>query len=410
MNYPDAIAYIASLEPRGWRLGLDRMEEFVRRAGLADALGGPGGPQFIHIAGTNGKGSTTAYAQSLLIEHGFNTGAFFSPFVVDPRERIQLNRDLISPDDLARLTTWLKPIAESLSETEFGGVTEFEFKAALGFLFWKRSRCDWVALEVGLGGRLDATNVITPRCSIITSISLDHTSILGGTVAEIAREKGGIVKEGIPVVVGDLPDEAFEVIDKIARERSACLVPRRHFPMPQYGIRGIRQAQNFDLAATALIAAGLELDEERLVLAARNAQIPGRFQIERIQGVDVVFDGAHNAESAQVLAESLTTDFPRRRWILVTNVVRGHGVPEFYLPLAPHSRSVKVVPIDSVRARPPAETASEIPGAVPLESLASGLEAAFEEATSDDVVVVTGSFYLVGEALRLLATDIGNPE
>src|SRR6185436_18334668 len=221
MTYDEALAYIASLAPRGWRLGLDRMQAFVDKIGMQDALGAEGGPQFIHVAGTNGKGSVTAYLQSILVEAGYKTGAFFSPFVYDPRERVQFGRELISKEDLAKLTEELIPIAESFSDTEFGGITEFEFKTALGFLYWKRKQCEWVALEVGLGGRLDATNVVTPKASIIVSIGLDHTNILGHTLAEIAYEKAGIIKPKVPVVVGQMPHEALEVIERAAAEREA---------------------------------------------------------------------------------------------------------------------------------------------------------------------------------------------
>src|SRR5579859_4343554 len=136
MTYDQAIAYIASLAPRGWRLGLDRMREFLHRASLDDAVGGTNAPQFIHVTGTNGKGSVTAYLQSMLVEQGYRTGAFFSPYVYEPRERIQFGREMISEMDLSRLTEVLQVPAESLSDTEFGGATEFEFKAAVGFKYW----------------------------------------------------------------------------------------------------------------------------------------------------------------------------------------------------------------------------------------------------------------------------------
>jgi dihydrofolate synthase / folylpolyglutamate synthase len=210
MDYQQAQDYIASLAQRGWRLGLDRMTEFAARADLVGSLGDGDSPKFIHVAGTNGKGSVTAMLQSCLVDQGHRTGAFFSPYVVDPRERIQFGREMISKEDLAAIATKLMPIGESLSETEFGGVTEFEFKTAMGFEYWKQKECDWVALEVGLGGRLDATNIITPASSAIVSISYDHVSILGETLAEIAREKAGVIKPGRPVVVGEMPDEAFE--------------------------------------------------------------------------------------------------------------------------------------------------------------------------------------------------------
>src|SRR5579885_2264045 len=137
MTYEEALAYIAGLAPRGWRLGLDRMQAFVDKIRLQDSLGAAGGPQYIHVAGTNGKGSVTAYLQSILVCAGHRTGAFFSPFVYDPRERVQFDMEYISKGDLAKLTEELIPIAESFSETEFGGITEFEFKTALGFLYWK---------------------------------------------------------------------------------------------------------------------------------------------------------------------------------------------------------------------------------------------------------------------------------
>ncbi|HEY0866603.1 MAG TPA: hypothetical protein VGE01_04465, partial [Fimbriimonas sp.] len=220
MTYPEALAYVSGLEPRGWRLGLDRMQAFIDRAGLSQNVGRPPGTdpagkpgaRFIHVAGTNGKGSVTAFLQSMLVEHGYRTGAFFSPYVVDPRERVQFGRSLISESDFASVVAHLKPIAESFSETEFGGITEFEFKTAVGVEYWRRKRCEWVALEVGLGGRLDATNVVHPACSAIVSIGYDHTQILGDTLEKIAFEKAGIVKPETPLVVGDVPEPARRVI------------------------------------------------------------------------------------------------------------------------------------------------------------------------------------------------------
>ena len=221
MTYEQALAYIAALEPRGWRLGLDRMQEFVHRAGLDQSIGNPSGPQFIHVAGTNGKGSTTAFLQSILVESGYRTGSFFSPFVVDPRERVQFGRELIGKQELADLTEALIPVADSLTDSEFGGITEFEFKTAIGFQYWKQRHAEWVALEVGLGGRLDATSVVTPCASIIVSIGLDHMHILGDTRAKIAFEKAGVIKPGAPVIVGDLPPDALEVVTEVAQANTA---------------------------------------------------------------------------------------------------------------------------------------------------------------------------------------------
>ncbi|HVL39696.1 MAG TPA: hypothetical protein VM328_09940, partial [Fimbriimonadaceae bacterium] len=228
MSYREAVEFISSLQSKGWRLGLDRMQEFARRIGVSDALGAPGGPQFIHVAGTNGKGSVTAFLQHMLMAGDWRTGAFFSPYVYNLRERIQFADNLIPEEALVKLTSQLKPLALAMEATELGGPTEFEFKLGLGLLYWKLLECQWVALEVGLGGRLDATNIVSPRCSVIVSIGLDHTQILGSTYARIAREKAGIIKPGVPVVVGELPPEAMDVVQGVAGELESPLLRFGH--------------------------------------------------------------------------------------------------------------------------------------------------------------------------------------
>jgi dihydrofolate synthase/folylpolyglutamate synthase len=417
MTYQEAVAYIASLEPRGWRLGLDRMQEFVRRAELENATGLPGGPQYIHVAGTNGKGSTTAYLQSLMVEAGFRTGAFFSPYVVDPRERIQFGRQLIPQEDFARLTEELVPAAESLSETDFGGITEFEFKTALGFLYWKREACDWVALEVGLGGRLDATNVVRPAATIVVSISLDHMQFLGETLSAIAYEKAGIIKAGIPCMVGDLPAEAMKVVEQRANEAGAPLwrygqeirwadgtviTPRREHTRVRTGIPGARQEINVSLAIAAMDAVGISGTSEQVSEGARLAYAPGRFEERTLNGKTVIFDGAHNPEAAEVLRKTLDERFPGKSLILVTNMLQGHELDPFYRPLA--ASVAHIAPIDFHRRREVADTARELRPLIEEVrehlSVQDALSAAVAEARPQDLVVVTGSFYLVGEALR----------
>jgi len=420
MTYREALDAINALEPRGWRLGLDRMTAFCERAGLQDALGDPGSPQFVHVAGTNGKGSTTAFLQSLMVEAGFTAGAFFSPYVVDYRERIQLGRELISKEDLAELTTELLPIGESLAETEFGGATKFEFEAALGFLYWKRKRCDWVALEVGLGGRLDATNVVTPRCSVIVSIGLDHVSILGDTVEQIAAEKAGIIKPGVPVVMGSLPAGAAAVVSSVATSAGSELwrygheifaewsssglsisTPKHSFEGLELGLEGEIQGHNAALAVAALIASGLDLTSDVVAAGLRKATAPGRFQRLTVDGRLVVLDGAHNAPAAAVLRLSLDKAFPDEPLVLLTNMLQGHAPAGFYEPLLDRVVKAHVVPIDFVRAIPPSATAAYLQSSVPTElhgSVADGLASALND---PGLVLVTGSNYLVGEVLRL---------
>lgn len=420
MDYDQAQSYIAALAPRGWRLGLDRMRAFAEKAGLSGSLGEPGGPQFIHVTGTNGKGSVTAYVQSVLVEHGLRTGAYFSPYVYDPRERVQFGRSYIERDELARIATELARVAETFDETEFGGVTEFEFKTALGFFYWKQKACDWVALEVGLGGRLDATNIVTPRSSAIVSISLDHTQILGDSVEAIAYEKAGIIKAGAPCVVGDVPEGALRTIEAVTTEVGAPLwrwnqelrfdpargrleTPNGTFSNLPVGMPGFKQRENVALAIAALCAAGLELAPEAINRGIRSASLPGRLQSTTYRGRSVLLDGAHNPGAAQVLRQSLLAKDQRR--LLVTGMVAGHDASAFYRELKGVFDEAFFVPIDFHRGVPPAEVRELAHGSIQgnaYPTLRDGLDAAAAASFGDDLIVIAGSFYLVGEAGRLL--------
>ena len=423
MTYEEALAYIASLETRGWRLGLDRMEEFARRLELPGSLGEPGGPQFIHVAGTNGKGSVTAYLQSMLVESSYSTGSFFSPFVFDPRERIQIGRRLIPKRIFALLTEWIRPYGESLADTKYEGVTEFEFKTAMGLQFWKEMECDWVALEVGLGGRLDATNIVTPRCSVVVSIGMDHMHILGDSLEKIAAEKGGIIKPRVPVVLGEMPEVASKVLIGIAKDRDcevwsfgkeiqltstsdgfrvstpngthAGLVP---------GMEGCKQAHNMALAVGAMSLSGAMTTLGGLQRGAKDAFAPGRMQRVSAFEREWLLDGAHNREAAKVLADSIAED--KRQIILICGMVQGHDPEPLFEQLAPIVAEAIFAPIDFHRAVPPAELQESVGGlfrkASAFPTLDTAVQAALKATTSDDLILVTGSFYLVGEVGRLL--------
>ncbi len=427
MTYEEALAYIASLETRGWRLGLDRMEEFARRLDLAGSLGEPGGPQFIHVAGTNGKGSVTAYLQSMLIETGYSTGAFFSPYVYDPRERIQIGRRLIPKKIFGFLTEWIRPFGESLGETNYEGVTEFEFKTAMGFQFWKELEAEWVALEVGLGGRLDSTNIITPRCSVIVSIGKDHTHILGDQYAQIAEEKAGIIKPGIPVVVGEMPEEARERILEIARERGAeawvfgreiqleeeytVVTPKGRHEGLTPGIPGAMQPHNMALAVAAMDAAGATRTLGGLQRGARDAAVPGRMQRVRAEGREWLLDGAHNREAARTLADSMKqAGDADRRVVMITGMVKGHDAGSLYEELGEVVALAIFAPIDFHRAVPPEELLSEVGGlfseCIATKSMDEAIQLALEKAGPADLILVTGSFYLVGEVGRALGLGV----
>ena len=416
MTYAEALAYISGLETRGWRLGLDRMAAFVRAAALESAIGGHD-RKFVHIAGTNGKGSTTAFAEAMLRAAGYRTGAFFSPFVVDIRERVQFGGELISREDLAAVTAELQPIAEAFTETDFGGISEFEFKTAVGFRYWEKMQAEWVALEVGLGGRLDSTNVVHPAATIIVSIGLDHMHILGDTIEKIAAEKAGIIKAGIPVIVGDIPPPALEVILDIARERRApafCFgeeirltngvleCPWGTVAGLRPSLAGVHQPHNAALAAAALLSAGVD-DLDAIRAGAETAWLPGRFHRVEFEGRTIILDGAHNPDAATALAETLRQEFGAdARFHLITNMLTGHDIPAFYRPLADQIESATVVPIDFFRARPPEDVATEIRQLGIEARPETDILAAIRVGRGELPVLVTGSNYLVGAVLRAI--------
>ena len=413
MTYDEALRRINGLEGRAWRSGLDRMRAFVDEAGLHSTLGGR---NYVHIAGTNGKGTTTAFVESILRHQGLSTGAFFSPYVVDYRERIQVGGRMIGTDELAALAERLIPVADAMANTPLGGASKFEVETALGLAFWEAKRCDWVALEVGLGGRLDATNVVEPKVCVVTSIGLDHTSLLGTTLGEIAREKAGIVKPGVPVVLGEMPDEAQAVIIDVASDLgSPCWLPGRDYtthgdhrtfevttPVGRYvselpGLGGF-PPMNAEIAIAACAAAGALPPQADLSQGIGTAWLPGRWDWREVHGRKVLFDGAHNEDAAKLLMHRLG-ERPIR---LVSNMLSGHEVEGFYRTFGGRAAGVEVAPIQANRALNPEETVARIMDiGIPARAHRSVYKAVRTALEHEETVVVTGSNYLVGAALRL---------
>lgn len=417
MTFEEALAALGALSPRGWRLGLNRMNEFVRLAGLTDTL-----TRFktIHVGGTNGKGSVTATVQSLLIEQGHRTGAFFSPFVYDPRERVQVGRDYISEADFARLTEWLIGVGEQLSETEFGGITEFELKTAIGLAEWREKECDWIALEVGLGGRFDATNVVSSTVSVIVSIGLDHVAILGDTLEKIAFEKAGIIEEGRPLILGQMASGPRGVILDVAHSRRApvwefgreILVTNERgtftvtTPMSRYeglvpSLHGVHQPHNMALAIAACDAANAIIEPSKVRSGVSKTRIPGRFEERWIRGRRVILDGAHNAESAEALAQTLASYLEGQIFVMLSGMVAGHDALSFYRPFADQIKELHLVPLQFHRGRNPMEIGAEIEQLhieiVHHDFMSEAINDALDATPEGGSLVVTGSFYLVGE-------------
>lgn len=403
LTFEKAVEALAAFQNRGWRLGLDRMNAFVDRLGLRDYITGESRPMYFHVAGTNGKGSTTCFLQHLLHEHGFRVGACYSPYVYDVRERVQIGLDLISKDEFAACTEILLEVGRELEDTEFGGPTEFEMKTALGFLAWKRAGCNAVALETGMGGRLDATNIVDPACSIITSIGIDHQEYLGNSFAEIAAEKAGIIKPTRPVAVGALHTEALNVISGRAGEmRCELSVLGRDFDAEGINpsMRGPIQRNNAAVALQSLKLAGVEPESSLVKTALQNAFLPGRFEV-RIRGDQVfILDGAHNAEAAHYLAQSLQEEYGDQDWTILLAMTEGHDAASFMAPLQPLASKILCVdnPSAGPRGRSALSLAKDIGGQA-MSELKNALNSA------GPFVLVTGSYYHVGRTGNFMESE-----
>jgi len=419
-TFEEIVGEIEKLAKLGWRLGLDRMKAFVDYAGLTESLGVGNPPSYIQIAGTNGKGTATAALQSILVAQGHRTGGYFSPYVYDFRERIQINGELIRKERFCDLAERLLERASSFGESKYGPVTEFEFKTALGIAAFAAERCDWVALEVGIGGRLDATTVVTPRAGIITSIGLDHVHILGNTHAEIAREKAGILKLGMPLALGRMDPSAEHVIRECARENGSevwqlgqeielsetsgvytlRLPSGREIGPWKSPLVGRLQADNIALAVAAAELAGAIADPSKVVSGVETTRIAGRFEQRDWEGVPVILDGAHNGEAAEALAESLA-DAGFAEVMLVTTMLQGHEVERFYSPLRSHIEKAFCVELNMPRARKVGDLANALSNlsidVEPYPSVEDAMHDARKAWKPGQAILVTGSFYLVGE-------------
>lgn len=309
-DYEAVKQYLYGLKYHGAKYGIDRMALLARELDHPEK-------QFpiVHIGGTNGKGSTSAMLEAIYRQAGYKTGLFTSPHLVHLGERIQVNRHVLSPEEILDYVQQLKPVAERLGAMEKDDHPSFfEFLTAMGFLTFAREKVDVGLIEVGLGGRLDATNIVTPELSIITSIALDHTEILGDTLEEIAFEKAGIIKPERPVLIGLLPEAAERVIRKIATERNAPLYSvREEFGsddslFPQTNLIGHHQRRN---AATATLAArilqkSLPVGLEQIANALQGVHWAGRWDERSLpDGGHIIFDATHNGEGASMLETNL---------------------------------------------------------------------------------------------------------
>ena len=422
MNYNEALNFIHSRDKFGSRPGMERIEA------LCNAFDNPqDGLKYVHVAGTNGKGSTCHMIASVLKESGYKVGLFTSPFVVDFRERIQINGEMIPQDELTKIISEVKPVVEELSKKGIEP-TEFEIITVTAFLYFLRQKCDIVVLEVGLGGLLDSTNIIKKsEVSVITSISLDHTNILGDTLLKIAEHKCGIFKEGGNVVGYPQPDFAVERFIKDKAKEKNC----KYYPHELSKIRLVReeidgstiiyagctfkipltgkhQLYNFATAVAAgnvLKQNGWNITYKSLIDGISKVRVPARTEIVSRSPLTII-DGGHNAEGVDALCNSLVKFCVNKKIIAVFGMMKDKDYSYAVKRLAPLCERIYTTEASNPRsldARSLAKEAKQYCKKVrPEPNPEKAFNKALKKAKDDDVVLVCGSLYLASDVKRFL--------
>ena len=424
MNYQEAREFIQKISVRGSELGLGTITN------LLALLGNPQDElKFVHIAGTNGKGSVLAYLSTVLEHAGYRIGRYISPTLFSYRERIQINRERISREDFAQAVS---EAAQAYAQMQARGMalpTVFEVETAVSFLYFKKKGCDLVMLEVGMGGRLDATNVIrTPVLTMLASISMDHMEFLGDTLAEIAWNKAGIIKPGVPVVSAHQEQEAAAVIaDEAQKLGSSCrFVEPGQITQAQYALEsqsfcygpfgkvtirlaGAQQIENAALAlegVAALRAAGYDIPDAAVQSGMYDTVWKGRFSVVHKRPL-VVLDGAHNPDAARRLRDSVQTYFKNQKKYYIFGVFSDKEydkIIELTADLAEYIYTVETP--DNPRALPAKDLAEAVrivnPSVRACESIGEAVQLCLEKAEEQDVVLVFGSLSFLGEAERAL--------
>jgi dihydrofolate synthase / folylpolyglutamate synthase len=394
--YDIAVEWLFATQQRGMKFGLENMRR------LLVALDEPQKSlKVIHVAGTNGKGSVCAMLDSLARSAGIRSGLFTSPHLVRFNERIQVDGNPIGDDSVV---SGLHRIRERLDDDYYP--TFFEITTALALDYFRAVNVDLVILETGLGGRLDATNIVTPLASVLTSIDLDHQRWLGNTIDEIALEKAGIIKPAVPVVSVPQIARVRSVIEKVALERSAPLYyVNRPISDMFVGLPGSHQRINAAVACETLVHAGFRLTDQERREGLANVFWPGRFQ--RL-GARIVLDGAHNPAASQRLIETWEECVGKERSTIIFGGLREKDLLQMLSVLGKIAARFYIVPVQSRRAAATDEIQALVPKNVPsstFNSVSDALELAQE---SDELILVTGSLFLVGEALALLQPAQGS--
>ena len=423
MTYTEALDYIHSINWTFCKPGLKRISKLCLNLGIPQR-----DLRFIHVAGTNGKGSFCSMLDSVLRESGLKVGLFTSPYIRFFNERMCINGIPISDEELAEITTYVRPVADNMKDKP----TEFELITAIAFEYFYRHQCDVVILEAGMGGRLDSTNIIEkPMLSVITGIALDHTAFLGDTVEAIAAEKAGIIKEGCPVLFGGEDPAAARVIKATAKEKGSLYLAVNYSVLKI--VRGTLEGTTFDFggyrnmeisllgtyqprnAAVVICAVkllrknGLEISDDALRRGLKKAVWHGRFEILSKDPL-MLFDGAHNPQGIASAVESIRYYFGEQKVYVLTGVLKDKDYTAIAADLSKVAEKAFVMTPDNPRALAAVEYARTLRSfdvdATPYESLEAALRAAREAARQQGVpLVCLGSLYVYSSLLPLLSEE-----
>ncbi len=411
MTYSEAIQFLYRLQMFGARFGL----ETTRR--LAALSGNPQERlRFIHVAGTNGKGSTCAMLESIYRQAGLRVGLFTSPHLVSFAERMQVNRQLIPEADVARQVSELQPLLEQFPAD--APPTMFEVVTVMALRWFAEQRCDLVIWETGLGGRLDSTNIVTPLVSVITNIGWDHQQWLGDTLDKIAVEKSGIIKPGVPVITAAQSGRGLEVITATALQMNAALTvvssEEASHLTSRVSLAGAHQRLNAAVALATVRALGKQftVDEHALIRGLTTVHWPGRMQVMKTpDGRTLVLDGAHNPEGAVALRAAFEEQFPGARPALLLGVLADKDWRAIVRELAPLAGRIVLAPVSSERTLDPAmllDACAEICPHTPASVCASVSEA-LQLLRPEPLALIAGSLYLLGEVMERLGLSPASP-
>ena len=421
MNYEEALAFVHGRPRLRKAPTLKRMRQFLTELGNPQTK-----IQAVHVAGTNGKGSTIAFLTSLLGQEGRQVGTFTSPFITRFNERIAVNGQPISDEAVANLVTQVRPVVEKMDQTELGGPLEFEIVTAMMFLYFAQHPVDVVLVEVGIGGLYDSTNVFTPLTSVIINVGWDHMALLGNTLPEIAQQKAGIIKPHVPVVTGVQASEALTVIKRVANEQHAPLMVLDddfkltgdpadfesndcHVSNIKSGLLGVYQLKNLAVAIQAAIVLsrqrGWKLSADQIRRASLQARWPGRMEIMQ-QAPLVVLDGAHNLPGVQALKQSLQTYWQDRPIHILAAILDD----KLFQPMIDELLTIPNAQLTLTNFQNPLHRQVVQPGELVANEARqinyeanwrTALRQLIKQANPRDVVIITGSLYFVSEVRPL---------